>query len=462
VENTIGTLTMSVINTACVMMVIAYLLIRTRTNLDMLVGTVEKKDIALLIALFGFFSIYAGLNAIPINIGVVSLRHSGPIIGGLVGGPVVGLGAGLIGAGDRLLQGGLVGSWKSAVLALLLAGVFAGLYSKYGRKGGRMGVKEAVRFTLLYELFAAGLTFIFSIDVETAFSLEKEVRLPLLIGNGVAVAIFFFFVNNLVEERRNKNSKEQMEHELTVARTIQMSMVPKIFPTPPNVREVEVFAVLEPAKEVGGDLYDFFYIDKDHFCFLIGDVSGKGVPASLFMAVTKTLIQAKSGVGISSGEILYHTNNELCRGNEESMFVTLFCAILDLRTGEIEFSNAGHNRPYLYTADGRVQMLAPKRGIALGVVEDFSFKNEKIILAPKDTIVIYTDGVTEAMNKEEEMFSEQRLENTIKRSKNVSPKEMTLSIVTEVQKFANGAAQSDDITILVLRYFGDVEEAKNE
>lgn len=461
-QNTIDTLTMSVINTACVMMVIAYLVIRTGTNLDMLEKTARKKDIAILIVLFGFFSIYAGTNAIPVNIGIVSLRHSGPIIGGLVGGPVVGLGAGLIGAADRLFQGGLVGSWKSAVLALVLAGVFSGIYSKYRQKDGVVGVKEAVVFTVVYELFAAGLTFIFAPSFEAAFILEKQVRLPLIIGNMVAVSIFFFFVKNMIEERRNKNIKEQIEHELTVARTIQMSMVPKVFPVPPDVREVEVFAILESAKEVGGDLYDFFYIDDDHFCFVIGDVSGKGVPASLFMAVTKTLIQAKAGVGISSADILYHTNNELCRGNDETMFVTLFCGILDIRTGEVEFSNAGHNKPYLYRENGLVQMLNPQKGIALGIMEDFSFSNEKIHLSPSDAIIIYTDGVTEAMDNNNEMFSEERLENTITKVGSAAAKAITQSIVTEVKSFANGAPQSDDITILVLRYFGSGGDMENE
>ena len=143
-QNTLNTLTISVINTACVMMVIAYLLIRTRKNLDMLEKTARNKDIAILIILFVFFSIYAGINAIPVNSGVVSLRHSGPIIGGLVGGPLVGLGAGLIGAADRLLQWGFIGSWKSAVLAVVLAGVFSGVYSKYRHKNGaEVGISSA-------------------------------------------------------------------------------------------------------------------------------------------------------------------------------------------------------------------------------------------------------------------------------------------------------------------------------
>jgi sigma-B regulation protein RsbU (phosphoserine phosphatase) len=456
-QHSFGALTMSVINTACVMMVIAYVVIRTRTSLDMLEKTTRKTDMAILTVLFGFFSIYSGINAIPVNIGVVSLRHSGPIIGGLIGGPVVGLGAGLIGAADRLLQDGMIGSWKSATLALIMAGFFSGLYSQYRQHGNIVSVKNAVFFTAAYEVFAAGLTFVFAPSFDAAFALEKQVRIPLIIGNMVAVAIFFLFVQNMIEERRNKNIKEQIEHELTVARTIQMSMVPKVFPVPPDVPEIEVFASLESAKEVGGDLYDFFYIDDNHFCFVIGDVSGKGVPASLFMAVTKTLIQAKAGVGISAADILYHTNNELCRGNDESMFVTLFCGILDIRTGEVEFCNAGHNKPYLHRTDGNCQALNPQKGIALGIMEEFPFTNENILLAPGDAIVIYTDGVTEAMDNNNQMFSEERLENCIAEVGNAAAKEITQSIVSRVKDFVDGAPQSDDITILALRYFGGAQ-----
>lgn len=449
----------SVINTACVMMMMAYLVIRTRINLDILEKNAKKKDMILVAFVFGCFSIYAGLNAITVNIGVMSLRHSGPILGGLVGGPVVGLGAGLIGAADRLLQGGMVGSWKSAVLALLLAGLLSGLYSRYWHRN--IGVKEAVGFTLAYEIFAAGLTFLFAPNFETAMALEKQVRLPLIIGNMIAVAIFFFFVDNMQEERRNKNIKERIEHELNVARTIQMSMVPKVFPVPPEISELEVFAVLEPAKEVGGDLYDFFYIDENHFCFVIGDVSGKGVPASLFMAVTKTLIKAKSGPGIRSADILFRTNNELCQGNDESMFVTLFCGIMDIRTGEIEFSNAGHNKPYVHRKDGQVQMLSLKQGIALGVMEEFPFQNETFALSPGDALILYTDGVTEAMDNNEEMFTEHRLEQKIAQTGQVSARGLTQAIVEEVNSFVNGAPPFDDITVLVLRYWGCAGDGKN-
>lgn len=454
-DNTFINLTMSVINTACVMMVIAYLFIRSRGNLSVLEGRLTDKDKVALMIAFGFFAIYAGFNAITVQIGLVSLRHSGPIIGGLIGGPIVGLGAGLIGAADRVIQAGFVGSWKSAVLALLLAGLFSGLYSKYAFKGRLVSIKGAVLFTAVYEILAAGLTFAFAPNLESALLLEQQVRLPLVIGNVAAVYIFFFFINNIMEEQANKRIKEQIENELTVARTIQMSMVPKLFPAPPNTRELEVFAVLEPAKEVGGDLYDFFYIDEHHFCFVIGDVSGKGVPASLFMAVTKTLVQAKAGATVRSHEILYHVNNELCRGNEESMFVTLFCGILDVRTGEVEFSNGGHNKPYLYKREGTLEMLQAPKGIALGVMEEFPFQNQILQLSAKDALVIYTDGVTEAMNQAQELFSEARLEQCIEKTGSFSAKKLTEEIVKEVKAFAAGAPQSDDITLLVLRYFGE-------
>jgi len=447
-------LTMPVINTACVMVTVAYLLMRTQKDFTILQAGNSTKKRFLLIVLFGIFTIYAGYNSIPVDGAVVSLRHTGPILAGLVGGPVVGLVTGGIGVFNRVLQEGLSGTWKSAVLALLLSGLLSGLFSIVLKKDNSVKIWKIVVFTAIYELFSTGLTFIFTSDFETALMIEKNVRLSLIIGNTIAVAIFMFYIKNLTEEKHNKEIKEQIEYELNVARSIQMSMVPKIFPAFPEVQEIEVFALLEPAKEVGGDLYDFFYIDDDHFCFVVGDVSGKGVPASLFMAVTKTLIQAKAGRR-SSAEILFQVNNELCKGNAQDMFVTVFCGILDIRTGEIEFSNAGHTKPYLYKMDGTVEVITPNAGIALGVMTDFIYYQEKLVMSSGDALILYTDGVTEAMSVENELFSEQRLESAVKQTTgNASAKEITYSIAEKVEEFADNAAQFDDITILVLKYFG--------
>jgi sigma-B regulation protein RsbU (phosphoserine phosphatase) len=248
-------------------------------------------------------------------------------------------------------------------------------------------------------------------------------------------------------------SKERIESELKIAHEIQMSMVPKIFPPFPERGEFDIFATLVPAKEVGGDLYDFFFIDDDHLCFAVGDVSGKGVPASLFMAVTKTLFRATASNGGSPGEILARLNAEICRDNESCMFVTFFCAILNIRTGQVDYSNGGHNLPY-YLYDGGVSPLKNTGGRALGLVEQSPYPSGQVVLGPGEALLLYTDGVTEAMDLSETLYSDQRLERFLTSNRGSAPRQMIGDLVGDVRSFAGAAPQSDDITALALRYFG--------
>jgi sigma-B regulation protein RsbU (phosphoserine phosphatase) len=249
-------------------------------------------------------------------------------------------------------------------------------------------------------------------------------------------------------------SKERIESELKIAHEIQMSMIPKTFPPFPDRPEFDIYATLVPAREVGGDFYDFFFIDDQRLCFAIGDVSGKGVPASLFMALTKTMFRATGGRQNATAElILSRLNGEICRDNDSCMFVTAFCAVLDVRTGQLEYSNAGHNLPYLLS-DGAVTALPNPGGMALGVTDSAKFSAGRIVLKPGDRLVLYTDGVTEAMDRDDELFSEGRLETTLRGVNSLSSKEVIERVVKEVQRFSTGAPQSDDITMLVLGYVG--------
>jgi sigma-B regulation protein RsbU (phosphoserine phosphatase) len=249
-------------------------------------------------------------------------------------------------------------------------------------------------------------------------------------------------------------SKERIESELKIAHEIQMSMVPKTFPPFPDRREIDLYATLVPAREVGGDFYDFFFIDDHRLCFAIGDVSGKGVPASLFMALTKTMFRATGGRQNATPElILSRLNEEICRDNDSCMFVTVFCCVLDVRTGRVEYSNAGHNLPYVLS-NGVVTALPKTRGMALGVSESADFHAGQIVLKPGDLLALYTDGVTEAMDQEDQLFSESRLETTLRAVNGLSSKAVIERVVKEVHGFSKGAPQSDDITLLVLGYVG--------
>ncbi|MEA3280460.1 MAG: SpoIIE family protein phosphatase, partial [Thermodesulfobacteriota bacterium] len=249
-------------------------------------------------------------------------------------------------------------------------------------------------------------------------------------------------------------AKERIESELKIAHDIQMGILPKIFPPFPDRRECDIYADIKPAKEVGGDLYDFFFLDDDHLCITIGDVSGKGVPASLFMAITITLIKAKAAKGLTPGKVLHRVNDDLSLDNPSLMFVTLFIGILNVRTGELEYCNGGHNPPYLIRADGTIKALEGTSGMALGVMEDFSYKSKKIVLQKGESVFLYTDGVTEAMNKKDELFSEKRLEEKLSVIKEKSVKEIVSGIMQEITAFSQGVEQSDDITMIALRFYG--------
>src|SRR5262245_57638006 len=260
------------------------------------------------------------------------------------------------------------------------------------------------------------------------------------------------------ELKETTAAKERIESELKIARDIQLSMVPKTFPPFPNRPEFDLYAILIPAREVGGDFYDFFFIDDNHLCFAIGDVSGKGVPAALFMAVTRTLFRANAERGSTAGEILARLNAEICRDNDSCMFVTFFCGILNIRTGEIEYSNGGHNLPYHLHNDG-VSPLKNFGGTALGLMEQSPYASGRMVLGPGETLLLYTDGVTEATNPSETLYSDERLAQFLASNRSSSPRQIIGDLVNDVRSFAAGAPPSDDITGLALLYIGTI---KNE
>jgi serine phosphatase RsbU (regulator of sigma subunit)/HAMP domain-containing protein len=249
-------------------------------------------------------------------------------------------------------------------------------------------------------------------------------------------------------------AKEKMEGELRIAHEIQMGILPKIFPPYPKVPFFDLKAMVLPARSVGGDLYDFFMIDEDNFCFVIGDVSGKGVPAALLMAVTMTLIKTLAKEVMLPEEIMARVNNEIAKDNESCMFVTTFCGILNVKTGVVSYANAGHNPPLIIRKNKKVEYLKVARGPAVGAVEDVTYQREKITLKPGDTIYMYTDGVTEAFNDQDEEFSEKRLLETVELYKDNNAKDLIRKSLQVVQNFSQGVAQSDDITMLVLKYTG--------
>jgi len=264
------------------------------------------------------------------------------------------------------------------------------------------------------------------------------------------------YIANITETSR---AKERIESELKIARAIQMNFLPKHFPPFPEQSAFDLFAALEPAMEVGGDLYDFFMVDDRHLFFSVGDVSDKGVPAALFMAVTKTLMKGIVEQGLTPADVLARVNVELCQNNESAMFVTVACGMLDVATGELLYSNAGHNPPVLLRAGGVPEMLPMPPGLVLGAMEEAAFSTRTVWLGPDDRLLLYTDGVTEAMDAGQKLFSEERLLIEMAPLTTATPRRMVERLMAAVQAHAGDAAQSDDITILALHYKGVSEMA---
>ena len=247
--------------------------------------------------------------------------------------------------------------------------------------------------------------------------------------------------------------KERIGAELNVATQIQADMLPRIFPPFPERDEFDIYATMTPAREVGGDFYDFFLVDRDHLAVVIADVSGKGVPAALFMVIAKTLIKNHAQTGMEPGRVFEAVNNQLCENNEAGMFVTAFLGILELPTGRFTYVNAGHNPPLAALGGRPYDWLPSKRGFVLAGMENMSYRQQEIVLRPGDRVFLYTDGVTEALNPENALYSETRLQAFFNGAAlEGKPLEEQLALLhRDIAGFAAGAEQADDITMLLIQ-----------
>lgn len=246
-----------------------------------------------------------------------------------------------------------------------------------------------------------------------------------------------------------------VQHELQVAARIQESILPKTFPPFPDRHEIEIFASMTPARQVGGDFYDFFFIGEDRLGFVIGDVSGKGVPAALFMAVCRTLIKATALHHDCPDTCLNYVNQLLCADNHADLFVTVFYGVLNTKTGEVTYSNAGHNPPYWVHNNGTAPTaLQNQGGIVLGVMPDAAYIKSTITLAPGECLFLYTDGVTEAMDKDRHLFCDTRLEEHLNTACALPLDEMAQGLAEVIEAFTVNYPQHDDITMLAVRYKG--------
>ena len=253
---------------------------------------------------------------------------------------------------------------------------------------------------------------------------------------------------------RVTKKEERVRTELDMASKIQKGALPDIFPAFPDRQEFDLYASMEPAKEIGGDFYDFFLIDDDHLCLVIADVSGKGVPAALFMMASKIILADNAIMGKSPSEILYDANNAICKNNKLEMFVTVWVGILEVSTGKLSAANAGHEYPALKRGDGGFSVFKDRHGFVLGGMEGMKYKEYEIQLSPGDKLFVYTDGVSEANDPDGNMFEVKRMIDALNEDPDASPAQILGAVRGEISKFVREAEQFDDLTMLCLEYKG--------
>ncbi len=261
----------------------------------------------------------------------------------------------------------------------------------------------------------------------------------------------------LDEIKQGAQAKDQLnaiQHELKVATRIQQSILPRTFPPFPHRKDFNIYAEMLAAKDVGGDFYDFFLLDENRLGFVVGDVSGKGVPAAILMAVSRTLLRATALTAESAGECLNYVNQVLVRQSDPAMFVTIFYGILHTDTGELEYAVGGHNPPFLFSEARGVEMIRTKGGMIVGMIEQARYNTERVQLHPGDAIYLYTDGVSEAEDVAENQLGEERMEQMLQELKSQPVEEIIRATFRLIDGFAKGAPQHDDITAMALRYEG--------
>jgi sigma-B regulation protein RsbU (phosphoserine phosphatase) len=251
--------------------------------------------------------------------------------------------------------------------------------------------------------------------------------------------------------------KERISTELSLATRIQTAMLPHDFPPFPDRREFDIFASMDPAKEVGGDFYDYFLIDDDHLCMVMADVSGKGVPGALFMMASKIILQSVAMLGRSPAEILTKTNEAICSNNDAQMFITVWLGILEISTGKLTAANAGHEYPAFKKPDGKFELFKDKHGFVLGGMDGVVYREYELQLEPGSKIFLYTDGVPEATDADNRLFGTGRMLAALNAAAEEGPEQVLMSVRSEVDTFVKDAEQFDDLTMLCMEYRGTNE-----
>jgi sigma-B regulation protein RsbU (phosphoserine phosphatase) len=442
----------------CVIIVVAYLLTRTRFFPEVLEGHPTLKAQVILILLFGALSIYGTLSGIEFLGAPVNVRDLGPMLAGLLGGPLVGAGAGLIGATHRMSMGGF--TVIPCSMATVLAGLIGGLIWLL-HKRRFAGITVAVLFAILMEGFHMLLVLAICRPFSDAVAVVSMVAFPMIMANAAGMFVFAFMVENLITERKMQAERdtllreiERKNTELAIAAEIQQSFLPD---TIPQLEGYDIAAKSVMAKEVGGDFFDIIPLEvvplgSGRLGIMIADVSGKGIPAALFMALSRIVVRVNAlWPGQQPADAIRDSNVIIANDAKSGMFVTLWYGLLESATRKLTYVNAGHNPPILFRAADRSLTELPATGIAMGVLNDAGYTQESVEMAPGDILVMYTDGITEAENEKLEMFGTERLQQVILASSDKTANALCTEILGAMKAFTAGYPQSDDITLMVIR-----------
>lgn len=399
----------------------------------------------------GVFGIYGNISGFELNGAVISVRDIGPMLAGFTGGPLGGLIAGLFAGLHRMTMGGITAN--ACVVATICIGTICGLVSqRWHEKIAKPYF--ALLLSAVMEIFHLTVVLVMVKPFETALDIVKQIAVPFVLVNALGFALMIIIMTHTEKQRTIAVERSRLQSELSVANVIQHSLLPMINDDYPGCKELDIGASMEAAKEVGGDFYDVFFVDKTHLAFVIGDVSGKGIPAALFMASSKITLQNCIRDIHDLASAIETANNALCARNEAEMFVTLWVGVLDIENGDLKFISAGHN-PAVRLHENRAEYLKRKNGFVLGGMEGVKYKEQNVQLEKGDIVYIYTDGVTEAEDVDHNLFGDDRLIRCFENNSHCTSDEIITKVKTRVNDFVNGHTQFDDMTMLCFKWDPD-------
>ena len=445
-----GNLFVKMVGTLAVLIVVAFFVGGSDVLSRLADARRTWKNSLLLGLMGGIFGIYGNLAGINLGGAVVSIRDVGPMLAGFLGGPYAGLLAGLIAGAHRLTMGGITAT--ACIIATCLIGTICGLLSrKYHDKLIRP--KYAFPVGALMEMMHLSIVLLIVKPFSTAWDIVSQIAIPFILINAAGFTALIFIIVYIQKYRKNEMEQSRLQSELEAATTIQHSLLPPISDRFPGREEIGLAASMNAAKEVGGDFYDFFFIDRDHMAVVIADVSGKGIPAALFMANAKQTLQNCIRDIPNFSEAVSTANNSLCENNEMEMFVTAWIGILDIPTGQVEYICAGHNPPVLISGS-RAVFVKGRSGIVLAGMEEFCYVKQTVQMKPGDMLYLYTDGVTEAEDTGHGLYGEDRLLSCLQGGGDLSADDVLRRVREDVDRHVKGADQFDDMTMLCLQYRG--------